>query len=328
MLLTETETMTRCTYCGEKNGDPVVRMGDPYLSRPDTFEMLACGSCGLVRTRQLPADLPRWYEEHYSEAQRLFHSCESKVKAGRPYRILDRFGVIRLVRKLNLNHHRFIAAQIPATGRVLEVGCGTGDILRLLKARGAEVFGVEPHSDSAAVAEQHGIRILADRLESLPDCEAKFDTIVFSFSLEHTEDPVAMLTRARTLLAPRGALFLFTHNFDCVSRLLFGKSWSGWHLPYHTYLFTRGTLSMMLVHAGYRVERIHSYTRPDLLVESFRLAGARLRGAEVAAFAQKGYLIPAILCAALTKPFGFLGFGNSLKAVATPAEPYSPSPAR
>jgi 2-polyprenyl-3-methyl-5-hydroxy-6-metoxy-1,4-benzoquinol methylase len=303
-------------------------MGDPYLSRPDTFEMMACHRCGLVRTRQLPPDLPLWYEEHYSKAQRIFQGCERKAKTSRAYRTLDRLGVTRLVRKLNVNHHRFVASQVPVTGEILEIGCGAGEILRLLKAKGADVFGIEPHPDSAETARQHGIQVLADRLESLGDFDATFDTILFSFSLEHTEDPVAMLTSARTLLAPHGKLLIFTHNFNCLSRLVFGPSWSGWHLPYHTYLFTADTLGRMLARAGYRVDRVRSYTRPDLLVESFRLALTRLGGAKVATFARKGHLVGRLMCSALTKPFALLGFGNSLKAVASPDVPYSPSPAR
>jgi len=318
MLVTETETTTRCACCAERDGDLVMRTGDPYLRRPDTFEMVACRRCGLVRTKQLPADLARWYEEHYSKAQRIFQRSECRTKAGRTYRALDKLGVTRIVRKLNLNHHRFIASQLPATGSILEVGCGAGEILRLLKPKGADVYGIEPHPDSARQARRHGIEILADRLESLRDGAVTFDTVLFSFSLEHTTDPLATLARARTLLEPHGRLFIFTHNFNCVSRSIFGENWSGWHLPYHTYLFTTETLGKLLVAAGYRVRRARSYTRGDLLLESFRLVLARRRGAEVVEFARNAHLVTTLMGSALAKPFGCLGRGNALKVIAVP----------
>ena len=318
MPLTETETTTRCTGCAERDGDVVMRTDDPYLRRPDTFEMVACRRCGLVRTKQLPADLACWYEEHYSKAQRIFRHSETRTKAGRTYRTLDRMGVTRIVRKLNLNHHRYIASQLPAAGSVLEVGCGTGEILRLLQRRGADVCGIEPHPDSAREAEQHGVRILADRLESLRDISVTFDTMLFSFSLEHTPDPLTTLRRARALLSPQGRLWIFTHNFNCVSRHVFGESWSGWHLPYHTYLFTAETLGKLLVAAGYRVQRTQSYTRGDLLLESFRLALARRRGADVVEFARNAHLVTTLLGSALAKPFGWLGRGNALKVISVP----------
>jgi 2-polyprenyl-3-methyl-5-hydroxy-6-metoxy-1,4-benzoquinol methylase len=318
MPLTEMETTTRCVCCAERAGNVVMRTGDPYLRRPDTFEMVACRRCGLVRTRQLPADLARWYEEHYSRAQRVFRQSESRTKAGRTYRALDNLGVTRIVRKLNLNHHRFIAAQLPAAGSMLEVGCGAGEILRLLKRKGADVYGIEPHPDSAREAERHGIDILADRLESLPDVNVTFDTVLLAFSLEHTANPLAALARARTLLSPHGRLFVFTHNFACLSRYVFGESWSGWHLPYHTYLFTAETLGKLLVATGYRVQHARSYTRGDLLLESFRLALARRRGADVVEFARNAHLVTTLLCSALAKPFGWLGRGNALKVIAVP----------
>lgn len=318
MLLTETETTTRCTQCAERDGGLVIRTGDPYLPRGDTFEMVACRRCGLVRTKQLPADLARWYEEHYSKAQRIFRHSECRTKAGRTYRTLDKLGVTKVIRKLNINHHRFIASQLPAAGRVLEVGCGAGEILRLLNLKGADVYGIEPHPDSAEAARQHGIPILADRLESLRDSDMTFDTVLFSFALEHTDDPLTMLTRARALLSAQGTLFIFTHNFSCLSRFVFGESWSGWHLPYHTYLFTAETLRKMLVKAGYRVQGVQSYTRPDLLLESFRLALVRRGGVEVVEFARNPHLVTTLMCSVLTKPFGCLGRGNALKAIAVP----------
>lgn len=318
MSLTEVLTSTRCAYCDGRDGRLIVRMGDPYLDRQDTFDVIACDQCGLIRTKQVPPDLPRWYEEHYSKAQRVFQRRERKIKTGRAYQLLDTLGVTKAVRRFNLNHHRFIASQVPGTGKVLEVGCGAGEILRLLSSRGAEVYGVEPHPDSAAAARRHRIPILGERLESLTGADGAFDTILFSFALEHTENPMAMLTLARRMLAAQGALFIFTHNFNCLSRLVFNHSWSGWHLPYHTYFFTRETLSNMLAKAGYRVESVRSYTRPDLLVESFRLALARLRGANVVEFTRSAHLVSMLMVSVATKPFGLAGLGNALRIVAIP----------
>jgi len=295
-----------------------MRAGDPYLDRPDTFDVVACENCGLVRTKQLPRELSRWYEEHYSKAHRIFQHSERATKASSIYQLLDRLAITTMVRKFNLNHHRFIASQIPATGRVLEIGCGTGEILRRLKERGAKVFGVEPHPDSAEVARSHGIQVICDKAESLENLGEVFDTVLFSFALEHTQDPLTALKLARQVLANTGKLFVFTHNFNCLSRHIFRQSWSGWHLPYHTYLFTKDTLHRMITSAGFCVTSIRSYTRPDLLVESCRLLLARLRGADAVTFARNAHLVSMLMFSLVTKPFGLMGLGNALKAVAVP----------
>ena len=295
-----------------------MRTGDPYLDRPDTFDVVACENCGLVRTKQVPTELSRWYEEHYSKAQQIFQHSEHATKSSSTYQLLDRLGITTMVRNFNLNHHRFIASQIPATGRVLEVGCGTGEILRLLKSKGAEVFGIEPHPDSAEATRRHGIRVICDKAESLENLGDVFDTVLFSFALEHTQDPLTALKLARQVLADTGKLFVFTHNFNCLSRYLFGQSWSGWHLPYHTYLFTKDMLHRMLTKAGFCVTSVRSYTRPDLLVESCRLLLARLRGADAVTFARNAHLVSMLMFSLVTKPFALMGLGNALKAVAVP----------
>ena len=318
MSLLEMLIDTRCSYCDGRNGRLIMRTGDPYLDRPDTFDVVVCENCGLVRTKQLPTELSHWYEEHYSKAYRIFQHSEHTTKASSTYQLLDRLGITTMVRKFNLNQHRFIASQIPATGRVLEVGCGTGEILRLLKSRGAQVFGVEPHPDSANVARRHGIQVICDKAESLENLGDVFDTVLFSFALEHTQDPLTALKLVRQVLTRTGKLFVFTHNFNCLSRLFFGESWSGWHLPYHTYFFTKKTLHKMLTEAGYRIKSVRSYTRPDLLVESCRLLLARLRGADAVTFAQNAHLVSMLMFSLVTKPFGPMGLGNALKAVAEP----------
>jgi len=318
MSLSEKLTDTRCAYCDERNGRIIMRTGDPYLDRPNTFDVVACENCGLIRTRQLPAELSRWYKEHYSKALQVSENTQRAAKARSTYQFLDRLKITRMVRKLNLNHPAFIASQIPPSGRILEVGCGSGEILRRLKAKGAEVFGVEPHPDSAEAAKRHGVQVVCDKVESLENLGVVFDTVLFSFALEHTEEPLKALRFARHVLADTGRLFVFTHNFNCLSRYIFGESWSGWHLPYHTYFFTEKSLRRMLVTAGYRVTSTQSYTRPDLLVESCRLVLARLYGTEVVPFARNTHLVSMLMFSVLTKPFGLAGWGNALKVVATP----------
>lgn len=318
MSLSEKLMDTRCAYCDQRDGRLIMRTGDPYLERPNTFDVVACGKCGLIRTRQLPAELSRWYKEHYSKALQVSERTQCAAKARSTYQLLDKLGITRTVRKFHLNHPAFIASQIPPVGRILEIGCGSGEILRRLKAKGAEVFGVEPHPDSADAARRHGVQVVCDKVESLENVDIVFDTVLLSFALEHTQEPLKALNFAHHVLADTAKLFVFTHNFNCLSRYIFGESWSGWHLPYHTYFFTEKSLRRMLVTAGYRVTSARSYTRPDLLVESCRLLLARLYGTEVVPFARSTHLGGMLTFSLLTKPFGIAGWGNALKVVATP----------
>jgi ubiquinone/menaquinone biosynthesis C-methylase UbiE len=113
-------------------------------------------------------------------------------------------------------------------GRVLDAGCGAGDVAielaRMLS--GIDMIGVdlsEPLLDRAeSSARKAG---LSDRMtwqkanvESLPFADDSFDAVVSVYMLHHVGEPVAMLNEIERVLSPRGVLIL-----EDIAR-----SWIGW----------------------------------------------------------------------------------------------------
>jgi ubiquinone/menaquinone biosynthesis C-methylase UbiE len=104
----------------------------------------------------------------------------------------------------------------PEPARVLDVGCGTGHLLRLLASRlpGAlQLVGVDPAPRMVEVARaaQTGdarIRILAGAAEELPFAESSFDLVVSATSFDHWADQGAGLRECARVLAPGGWLVL------------------------------------------------------------------------------------------------------------------------
>ena len=100
-------------------------------------------------------------------------------------------------------------------GDLLDVGCGRGDILKLLAGRANRAVGVDIDADArlAARAEvlQAGLANCSLRkgdMYRLPFDDLSFDTIVLDDVLADAERPVAALSEAARLLRPRGRLFL------------------------------------------------------------------------------------------------------------------------
>lgn len=99
---------------------------------------------------------------------------------------------------------------------LLDVGCGTGQLLRLLSAslpQGSELVGVDPAPGMVAVA--RGIPELGGRLrieqtaaESLPFPDGSFDVVVSSVSFHHWADQQAGLCECARVLRPGGSLVL------------------------------------------------------------------------------------------------------------------------
>jgi SAM-dependent methyltransferase len=98
------------------------------------------------------------------------------------------------------------AAGIGAGTRVLDVGCGSGEFLALLRERGAEASGVDPAEGMRRLAARTGAEVRAGDVEHLPFPDAGFDAVTIVSALDFAEDAVAGLRECGRVLRPGGVV--------------------------------------------------------------------------------------------------------------------------
>jgi ubiquinone/menaquinone biosynthesis C-methylase UbiE len=103
----------------------------------------------------------------------------------------------------------------PAPGRVLDIGCGTGYLLRLLARRypeATDLAGIDaaPSMIDAAerAADERRMRFTVGAAERLPYPDGAFDLVVSTTSFDHWADQGAGLSECARILAPGGHLVL------------------------------------------------------------------------------------------------------------------------
>jgi SAM-dependent methyltransferase len=116
----------------------------------------------------------------------------------------------------------------PTCRRVLEVGCASGQLGRLLKTRGHHVIGVELVPEVADAAREHLDEVVTADVETdaFPFAPDSFDCIVFADVLEHLFDPWRVLREALETLSPDGyvvASIPNVQNLDVIWRLMRGR---------------------------------------------------------------------------------------------------------
>src|SRR5207245_4865170 len=109
---------------------------------------------------------------------------------------------------------------------VLDIGCGDGYFLRIMRDLGWTVQGLEPDPKAAAFARAYGLDIIQSPIEHASLPSNAFDVITTSHVIEHVLEPVTFLSVARRALRPDGLLYVFTPNAESWGHAMFGTSWS------------------------------------------------------------------------------------------------------
>lgn len=115
--------------------------------------------------------------------------------------------------------------------KVLDVGCFRGDFLSSLP-HSVKKFGIEPSISARRVAQEHGITLVGESIETTANGERQYDFIIMMDVLEHLSAPFEALQRLRQWLAPGGRLILSTGNSDSLLWRLVRLNYY-YYLPQH-----------------------------------------------------------------------------------------------
>ena len=77
-----------------------------------------------------------------------------------------------------------------APGRILDVGCGSGDLLEHFARRGWDTYGIDPKPGGSDAAARRGAKVHHGTLRDQPWPREFFQAITFQHSLEHIVDPI------------------------------------------------------------------------------------------------------------------------------------------
>jgi SAM-dependent methyltransferase len=94
-----------------------------------------------------------------------------------------------------------IARWLPPGGKVLDVGCGSGEMLAALAERGIPGLGIDPYTRDS----EHCRRLAAEEMDRLSE---SFDLVYTCYTLHHLDTPRQFPRNARLVLRPEGVLLI------------------------------------------------------------------------------------------------------------------------
>lgn len=145
-------------------------------------------------------------------------------------------------------------------GRLLDMGCGNGDYLVIMRDLGWSVHGVEPDHNAAKIGrDASGLDITTGLVNEVDLPKESYDVITLNHVVEHLRDPLETLERVHGLLKCGGRIALVTPNTESLGHRLFHKDWRGLEVPRHLFLYSGKNIQTLLAKAGFRVEVLHTY---------------------------------------------------------------------
>ena len=233
-----------CPVCGRSEPEVCYRQRFAVAddgSRISGYDVVTCAACGAVYADGIPSQ----------EALDRYYAVASK------YEYLDSGG--RAPAAVDESHRAMVdslLALVPdAATPIVDVGCGNGDVLGLLRRAGCKnLLGVDPAEHSARAARRlYDIEVVSGSVLSMPAIATGAGLVVLSAVLEHVREVGPALREVEGVLAGGGLVYVEVpdlERFSCERSMPF-QQFSVEHINY----FTSASLARAAAGAGLRLER-------------------------------------------------------------------------
>jgi 2-polyprenyl-3-methyl-5-hydroxy-6-metoxy-1,4-benzoquinol methylase len=239
-----------CSICGSRKSKRLgARGGRAHRERKGIeTDIVRCLNCQTIYTKPtlIPESNP--YATETVEDYFQLHDSEQRLLNGE---LLIGFAESLLGQK----------------GKLLELGCGRGELLASAANRGWAAYGVEMTEGYANAARLNGIEVECASIQDSKLLNQTYDVIWLAAVLEHLYDPMETLKRVREALRPGGLVFIDVPNeLSLAMRIgnlymrVRGRDWvinlSPTFSPFHVVGFSPASLKYALNSAGFHIHTV------------------------------------------------------------------------
>lgn len=229
-------TYKHCPVCKSEDLHGIFSAKDHTVSG-ESFPIVECKYCALRFTQDVPS--PHKINKYYASENYISHSDTNTGIINKLY---------HFIRKKTLAGKKELIIKYTGMneGKILDIGCGTGAFLYVMKEAGWECSGLEPdESARKKAAAMYGIHPSEEKaLFALP--KNSFDVITMWHVLEHVHELHEYAAQLRELLTPSGRLFIAVPNYKSYDAKYYGALWAAYDVPRHLYHFSPESMKLLM----------------------------------------------------------------------------------
>ena len=236
----------QCPVCKSSDIQYIFKAKD-YTVSNELFPVWECKSCSFRFTQDVPSQdaIGRYYQsENY-----ISHSDTQEGLINKLY---------HSIRKITISSKTQLLKSVSglSTGKVLDIGCGTGAFLHSMKQAGWEITGLEPDDTARKNAETlHQVFPLpSHELFNLE--KGHYDVITMWHVLEHVHQLHEYINQCKLLLKENGALIIAVPNYTSGDANSYKEFWAAYDVPRHLYHFSPASMKTLVSQHGMKVQQM------------------------------------------------------------------------
>ncbi|MDD3905688.1 MAG: class I SAM-dependent methyltransferase [Candidatus Omnitrophica bacterium] len=241
-----------CRICGNKTDNKIYVVKEMMFGYRDEFEYFECGSCGCLQIKDIPPDMSKYYPENYYSItgkpveHNLLMDMAVRITVlndGALVKALFSLFPGKVLRSLS-------ACRLTKKSKILDVGCGAGVLLCMLKNAGFEnVMGADPYIKDD-IKYKNGLVV---HKKELREIEGSWDLIMFHHSLEHIADQQSALNTVSAKLNKAGTCLIRIPTVSSYAWRHYNVNWVQLDAPRHFCLHSEKSMSIVAGKSGLKI---------------------------------------------------------------------------
>lgn len=201
----------------------------------EVFQLLYDDEFDMLVTSPQPSEdeLPKYYKSQ----DYISHTDTQRNLFEKLYHFIRR---ISLKKKLKLINLFFSEEKM-----LLDIGCGTGEFLKIAQQNNWTVFGIEPNEKARSIANKKTNNSVSD-IEELSNFKPQsFDVITLWHVLEHLPRLKEHISILKSLLKSNGTLIIAVPNYKSYDAKYYKEFWAAYDVPRHFWHFSQTSISKL-----------------------------------------------------------------------------------
>lgn len=230
-----------CPICQSREWRKNKKVLDHSVSKEE-FDLNECKFCSLLATSPRPNEIN--LAEYYKSDNYISHSGSGNNLINKVYLV---------ARSQSLKWKLNLVNDLSSKGKILDVGCGTGEFLNTLKKNNWSVSGIEPNR----IAREKASKLTSTEIkESFSEISDTFDIITLWHVLEHLPNLEDNFNNILKALKLNGTLLIAVPNHKSFDAQQYKEYWAGYDVPRHLWHFNQNSMVLLLQKYGLSLKKI------------------------------------------------------------------------